>query len=129
MGSLKMPLSSVSDNPLHRSASSSTIQRRPEFLDALADVFGEDSVFALQQLGLSVVGVDDFELQQDLFVWFVQHALATDFSGSGALAMNQSGGFTPFFLAQASFCWSLKQQQDRQHCSADEQPQAQCWQG
>ena len=99
-----MPLSSVNNNPLHRRASLSTIQRRPKFLDALAGVFGEDTVFAVQQLGLSVVGVDDFELQQDFFVWFEQHALATGFSGSGALAMNQSGGFTPFFFAQANFC-------------------------
>ncbi len=103
-GSLGIPLSSVIDNPLHRRASLRTIQRRLVFLESLAVVFGEDSVFAVQQFGLSVVGVDDFELQQDFLVWFEQQALATGLSWSETLAVNQTGGLTPFFFAQASFC-------------------------
>jgi hypothetical protein len=98
-------------------------------LESFAVVFKFDSVFVVQQFGLSFVGADDFELQQDFLVWFEQQALATGLSWSETLAVNQSGGLTPFFFAQASFCWSLKQQQDLQHCSADEQPHAQCWHG
>jgi hypothetical protein len=46
-----------------------------------------------------------------------------------ASARAKSGGWTPFFWAQASRSASVWQQQDRQHCSAESHPQPQPEQG
>jgi hypothetical protein len=46
-----------------------------------------------------------------------------------AAATTNAGGFTPCFLAQASFCASVWQQHPRQHVSASVQPQGQFSQG
>lgn len=68
------------------------------------------------------------ERQPDFFVE-QQEALATRLVSCFAAVTTYSGGATSWAWAQATFCWLVKQQHPRQHCSALRQPQWRCMQG
>jgi len=78
--------------------------------DALGEVSQAVEGFDSQAAGLLSV------LQQERFAGW-------DWTGFASAGFRSSGGVTSLALAQASFCVVVKQQQERQHCSADAQPQ------
>jgi hypothetical protein len=73
----------------------------------------------LQQQPLFGASSFDFEQQDRLFAG-TRHS---DLLDTFILATNQAGGVIPCRWAQANFCSSVLQQHDRQHFSAESQPQ------